>query len=134
MPSFSPDGKWIAYQYAGAVYVKPFPGGGRAVQISGFRGTLSPAIWAPDGEELFVLSNAGRLFAAEFRLKPTFGVAVPPREWFRGLYASSSRGQRWDLAPDGRFLMNRESGPTRINLAVNWSEELKQRAPTGREP
>jgi hypothetical protein len=39
----------------------------------------------------------------------------------------------WDISPDGkRFLMMKESGssaggPRKINIVVNWIEELKQR-------
>jgi hypothetical protein len=43
----------------------------------------------------------------------------------------------WDIAPDGkRFLMMKEpviafepGAPQRINIVVNWLEELKQRVP-----
>ncbi len=42
----------------------------------------------------------------------------------------------YDVAPDGRFLMidlgeTGGQGP-RINVILNWFEELKQRVPTGR--
>jgi pectate lyase len=44
----------------------------------------------------------------------------------------------WDISPDGkRFLMMKEAGstasetggPRKINIVVNWFEELKQRVP-----
>ena len=46
----------------------------------------------------------------------------------------------WDMSPDGkRFLMMRElkpsgdsstgAGPRKINIVLNWTEELKQRVP-----
>jgi hypothetical protein len=47
--------------------------------------------------------------------------------------------QQWDLNPDGkRFLMMKEVGPTgkpaaegprKINIVLNWFEELKRRVP-----
>jgi hypothetical protein len=44
----------------------------------------------------------------------------------------------WDISPDGkRFLMMKEpestvpagGGPRRINMVLNWFQELKQRVP-----
>ena len=44
----------------------------------------------------------------------------------------------WDISPDGkRFLMMKEpaatasagGGPRKINIVLNWFEELKQRVP-----
>ena len=55
-----------------------------------------------------------------------------PKMLFRGSYVSAS----WDISPDGkRFLMIKppeatpspEGGPRKINVVVNWIEELKQR-------
>ena len=46
-----------------------------------------------------------------------------------------------DISPDGkRFLMMKETGPTasaagtpqKINIVVNWIEELRQRVPTSK--
>ncbi len=60
---------------------------------------------------------------------------------FRGDYYSARVGQAilpmWDISPDGkRFLMMKDvaptgsagGGPRRINIVLNWFEELKQRA------
>jgi hypothetical protein len=56
---------------------------------------------------------------------------------FRGKYLSWSywAGHTWDISPDGkRFLMIKQSGSAeilgKINIVVNWFEELKQRVPT----
>jgi hypothetical protein len=43
----------------------------------------------------------------------------------------------YDVAPDGQhFLMvqgsEQEAAPTRLNVIVNWFEELKRRVPTRR--
>jgi hypothetical protein len=45
----------------------------------------------------------------------------------------------YDVSPDGqRFLMLKpveqaEAAPTRINVVLNWFEELKQKVPTGKK-
>jgi hypothetical protein len=59
---------------------------------------------------------------------------------FRGAYVrlSTNDGQPWDISLDGkRFLMMKEagspssaaSGPHKISVVLNWTEELKQRVP-----
>jgi hypothetical protein len=53
---------------------------------------------------------------------------------FQGEYVVSA----WDISPDGkRFLMVKEpgsntpedAGPLKLNVIVNWFEELKERVP-----
>jgi hypothetical protein len=52
---------------------------------------------------------------------------------------TTNDGQPWDISPDGkRFLMMKEpeaaasasGSPRKINVVLNWFEELKQRVPT----
>ena len=59
-----------------------------------------------------------------------------PRMLFEGSYLQTSASfPWWDVTPDGeRFLMLKPvespaSGPTQINIVLNWFEELKQKAP-----
>jgi hypothetical protein len=70
---------------------------------------------------------------------PTF-KAGKPEILFRGTYDqfNTSDVQPWDISPDGkRFLMVKEvgspaspeGGPHKINIVLNWFEELKQRVP-----
>jgi hypothetical protein len=65
--------------------------------------------------------------------EPTF-KAGKPKPLFRGAY--SGGGHAWDLSHDGkRFLMLKEpqsapsagGGPRKINIVLNWIDELKQR-------
>jgi Tol biopolymer transport system component len=149
-PRISPDGRWIAYasdegeRYE--VYVCPFPevGGGRW-QVSTSGGD-SP-LWSPDGRELFYRSDDA-VMAVSVHAEPTFSVTTPI-VLFRGAYFSpSSAGlsslsnghYSWDISPDGRrFLMIKlpvsmgaapaAENPRKINVVLNWFEELKQRVP-----
>jgi hypothetical protein len=61
-----------------------------------------------------------------------------PKALFRLTYVGNSinSGTPWDISPDGkRFLMMKEPQPTasagvaplKINIVLNWFEELKQR-------
>jgi len=38
-----------------------------------------------------------------------------------------------DVTSDGRFLMVKKSPPTQVNVILNWAEELKRLAPTGKK-
>jgi serine/threonine-protein kinase len=139
-PQISRNGRWVAYvsnesgKYE--VYVRPFPDvdGGRW-QVS-TNGGANP-LWSPDGRELFFRSGDA-VMAVPVKTDPTFSFEAP-KILFRGTYFYSDRvvGTLWDISPDGkRFLMMKEPGslsgegrPRKINIVVNWIEELKQRLP-----
>ncbi|MFY9530333.1 MAG: protein kinase [Candidatus Acidiferrales bacterium] len=137
-PMFSPDGHWLAYESDESgrveVYVTPFPGPGGKWQISTEGGT--EAVWARNGRELFY-RNGDKMMAAAVETKPAF-AAGKPKLLFEGHYETSLYAFQpsYDVSPDGkRFLMvkasERESVATRINVVLNWFEELKRRVPTG---
>jgi hypothetical protein len=53
-----------------------------------------------------------------------------PVELFDGPYTLDLLGhQRWDVAPDGRFLMVENSDDFRSVLVQSWSSELNRLAP-----
>jgi Tol biopolymer transport system component len=132
---FSPDGRWLAYvsDETGAyqVYVVPYPGPGPKVAVS-IEGGLEP-IWSSDGRELF-FRRGGRVLAAKMTFTPTLS-AGPTVELFAGPYTLDLLGhQRWDVAPDGRFLMVENSDDFRVVLVENWSSELSRLAPRSGKP
>ena len=103
---FSPDGRWIAYVSAESgrleVYVRPFPAGTPAVQVS-FNGGGHP-LWSPDQKELYFDSN-GRMFAASISTAPAFTAATPRELPIQGFVQGPLRRQ-YDLTPDGKqFLL-----------------------------
>jgi serine/threonine-protein kinase len=131
----SPDGRWVAYQSnesgSTQVFVRPFPGPGAKWQISAERG--SDPHWSRSGRELF-FRYGDKMMAVDVETKPTFR-AGRPRTLFEGRYLSYwDNGNSDDVAPDGtRFLMIEpdpaESGPARVNVVLNWFEEVKRRVP-----
>ena len=125
----SPDGRWLAYQFAGEVHVRPFPkvDEGRW-QIS--RSGGSRPVWGPDGRELFFLSPNGEMMAVPVRTEPGFAPGNA-EVLFAGDYFSGSPTRAYDVSPDGeRFLMLKldESGET-FQVVLNWVEELKRLVP-----
>ncbi len=133
---FSPDGRFIAYESGEGgeqleVYVRPYPQINPRMKISTNGGT-SPR-WGPGGRELFYRIG-GKLMAVSVTSTPEL-VASPPRELFDGPYGA------YDTLPDGQsFVMVkvRSAGdtPTRINLVLNWFQEVTRLAagvaPAGR--
>ena len=120
--AFSPDGRWVAYQSNESghpeIYVRPFvppvrrgnPGsGGGQWQVS-TAGGIFP-VWRPDGKELYYLDPSGAMMAAPVAVSgSTFerGAAVrlfPTRIAGGGM---GNKGRQYDVAPDGRFLINAE--------------------------
>jgi hypothetical protein len=88
-------------------------------------------------------ANGNAVIAVSVKTSPTF-IFETPRTLFQGTYVSSanSPGSRdfgtWDISPDGKqFLMIKEPtsaesasrGARKINIVLNWIEELKQKMP-----
>ena len=135
--AISRDGKWIAYtsdesgQYE--VYVRPFSGSGGKRQISVAGG--EEVTWSPDGHSLFYREGQ-RWMSVAVKTQPDFS-AETPKAMFEGPYLNVP-GVSYDVAPDGqRFMMLEESvkqpPTTRLNVVLNWFEELTQRVPTGKK-
>lgn len=128
---FSPDGSAFAYvsdESGGEfqVYVTPYPGPGRRVPVS-IDGGLSP-IWSADGKELF-FRQGSKVMAASIVLEPEIDVSTPV-ELFDGPYTVDLSGhQRYDVAPDGRFLMVENSEDFRIVVVEGFFHELNRLVP-----
>jgi hypothetical protein len=94
-------------------------------------GGREPA-WSRDGKELFY-RNGDKMMAVAVKFKPTFDHSTPELLFDRP-YQHWGSLRNYDVASDGRFLMIKDSEPladvARIDVVLNWSEELKQRVPT----
>ena len=139
-PRFSPDGRWLAYLSDESsrveIYVQPFPGPGGKWQISTDGGT--EPVWNRNGRELFY-RNGDKMMAVDIATQPSFSAGTP-RMLFEGQYIPTpTTSPNYDVTPDGqRFLMLKsveqaQTGPTQINVVLNWFEELKQKVPTGKK-
>ena len=137
LPALSPDGRWLAYQSAELgemdVYVRPFPDvSSRRWQIS-VGGGWAP-LWSPDGREIFYRSDTS-LMAVATRTQPDFAVLGTPAPLFSlsDYVLAGVRGIRYDVAPDGRFLLLKDEtrgGPRdRIVVVQHWFEELRRLVP-----
>ncbi len=131
-PSFSPDGRWLAYisneSGQNEVYVVPFPQRGGKYQISTKGAYYSR--WQPDGKTLLYLSGR-QVMEVDVRLSPSFDFS-PPR---KVLELPKTWNGFWDVSSDGkRFVVGAmKSGdvqPAQVNIVVGWFEELKKKFAT----
>jgi serine/threonine protein kinase len=144
-PQFSPDGQWMAYTSnesgSSEVYVQAFPGPGEKHQIS-TSGGINPD-WAPNGRELFYLDLGRRPEAGSFLVYSMMAVDITanpfkagtPRTLFGGVSLATYPLRSYDVYPDGQHFIVAKNDElpdqrvTRLNVVLNWFEELKRRAP-----
>ena len=139
-PEFSPDGRWLVYASNESgrdeVYVRPYPGPGRALQISTAGGGYPG--WSRDGSEIFYRWQAD-FFAVRITIDGENLHPGTPVRLFDWRYERARPVRSWDVAPDGRFLVTGKTtdadldltrdrfAPDRIHVVLNWFEELKRK-------
>ncbi len=146
-PSFSPDGRWLAYESSESgtteVSVRAFPppasGLGGKWQISTNGGTTPR--WSPSGHDLLYQSG-DQILAASYTVKGDTFVADKPRVWIAKLGAAPTGlvGSTWDLAPDGKRVVvvtpvESADAPKQEHEVVfvqNFFDELRRRVPWGK--
>jgi len=97
-----------------------------------------PCPLSPKGEAFAFLFRSLLDFSRGDATQPSFAVGNR-RLVFEGQYQLPPGAfPRYDVSPDGqRFLMLKpieqaQAPPTRINVVLNWFEELKRRVPQGK--
>jgi serine/threonine-protein kinase len=103
-PSFSPDGRWLAYRSnesgTSQVYVRAFPDKGGKWQISNSGGWLP--IWSRNGRELLFETLDNHIMSAAYTVNGDSFVADKPRLWSEKQIGGAVLDKNVDLAPDGK--------------------------------
>ena len=137
-PSFSPDGRYIAYNSAETgsfeVFVRPFPDATAGKWQVSTQGGVMP-LFAHSGREMFYVDPNRNLVAVEIETSAGFRMlsrqtlfAIPPG------YVTNQIDTGWyDITPDDqRFLMFRHvPGSANVDFVLvnNFLEELRERVP-----
>jgi Tol biopolymer transport system component len=126
MPTFSPDGRWVAYGSVETgqteIFIRSYPDGKTVRQISA-DGGLEP-VWCQSGELFYRSGN--RWFSVRIRTAPELQWD-PPRLRFETDFIDTP-GRSYDVSPDGkRLLVVKRAEPdvrNRIELVLNWTGVL----------
>ena len=134
VPTFSPDGRWLAY-YSNAtgrdeVYVRPFPGPGGQWQISTGGGTYPT--WSRARPELFYASLDHHIMVVPYRVDGGTFRPDKPAVWTDTPF-NDGQYRRFTLDPTGdRFAVGKRLEDEHFGTAVfilNFFDHLRRLAP-----
>ena len=137
VPTFSPDGRWIAYYSdetgRNEVYVRPFPGPGGKWQVSTGGGTYPT--WSRKGEELFYATLDQHIMVVRYRVEGNSIRADKPTLWTETPF-SAGQYRRFTLHPnDDRFAVGNQpeaQNSGRVVFIFNFFDELRRLAPSSK--
>jgi Tol biopolymer transport system component len=141
--TFSPDGRWIAYNAfergdrgRAVSFVRPFPPTAARYQLPDAEGganmTIHP-VWSRKTAELMYSVGPGMLATAAVDTRSTVEFGAPSVVQIPG--TGDVQVRSWDLTPDGqhivRVIETDLDGTLQppIRVVINWFEELKARVP-----
>jgi serine/threonine-protein kinase len=144
-PSFSPDGRWLAYVSTetgrAEVFVASFPPGGGKWQVSDGGG--AQPLWSGDGRELFFRTDEG-IMSVRVSTEGESFLATRPEVVFEGNFLGGIRGvllpgfnfPDYEVAANGdRFVMFQGTTEgalaTEAKVVLGWFEELQRLASAG---
>jgi Tol biopolymer transport system component/predicted Ser/Thr protein kinase len=140
-PSFSPDGRWLAYSSdesgTNQVYVRAFPDKGGGWQISSGGGAMP--IFARNGKDLFFYDvSADRIMVAGYSAKGDAFVAEKPRVWSNHSLALTVNGgvaAQYDISSDGKRIAaayaSAQPDSGHVIFLENFVDELQRKIPLG---
>jgi len=140
-PSFSPDGRWMAYSSDESgtfqVYVRAFPDKGGKWQISNSNGTYP--MWSRNGHELFFEALDNHVMVAAYAVKGDSFVADKPRVWSGKQLAGVANGAKnIDIAPNGKRIValmpvdtpEGQKAQSHVIFLENFFDEVRRRTVT----
>jgi serine/threonine-protein kinase len=145
-PEISPDGKWLAYVSnetgRAELYVQSYPESGRRVTITSEG--AQEAAWSRNSPELFYRIG-NRMMSVRFKVNGADFVPEKPVMLFQqgSLGGGTTVRATFDVAPDGRFLLNqtvpeqgderaRKISPSYLRFVINWTQDTRRLLSTPR--
>jgi serine/threonine-protein kinase len=137
--SFSPDGRWLAYDSNEngdfEIYVRPFPGPGGKWQISTGGGRYPK--FSRTTKELFYRTPDSKIMVAPYTVTGDSFAAGKPQLWSPGQFTERLGSVNFDIHPDGkRFVVlktppsKEASAPSKLSFVFNFFDELRRKAPS----
>lgn len=138
-PSFSPDGRWLAYSSdetgTPEVYCRRFPEGDQKQKVSSGGGRMPH--WSQDGSTLYYMSVRA-IMQVSVKQTETLEIGVPTtalnlrESQMESALKDLFFARRFEVGPQkNRFLLTevRSVGdlPDRMEIVLDWFEELKQK-------
>jgi Tol biopolymer transport system component len=136
-PTFSPDGRWMAYGSNESgnweVYVRAFPDNGSKAQVSASGGRIPR--WSPNGRELFYRTDDQRIMAATYTTKGRSFAVHSRRQWSPVRLADTGVLSNFDLSPDGLRILalmpavrpEDQQTENHVTIMLNFSDEVRRR-------
>jgi Tol biopolymer transport system component len=141
-PSFSPDGRWLAYRSnesgTSQIYVRTFPDKGGKWQISNSGGWLP--IWSRNGRELLFETMDNHIMVAAYTVNGDSFVADKPRLWSEKQIGGAVLNKNVDLAPDGKRIValmpvetaEAQKAQNHVIFLENFFDDVRRKVPIGK--
>ncbi len=141
-PSFSPDGRWLAYSSTESgsfqVYVRAFPDKGGKWQISNSGGAYP--VWSRNERELFFRNEDNQIMVSSYTVKGDSFVADKPRVWSEKRIGIVGQTANYDLAPDGKRIIalmpvetaEAQKAQNQVIFLENFFDEVRRKVPIGK--
>jgi Tol biopolymer transport system component len=135
-PSFSLDGRWMAYasNESGTfeIYVQRFPDDGTKVRVSTSGGVVP--YWSPNGHELFYRTDANRVMVVTYRTVGDSFTAGMPQPWSQHTLADTGVLPNFAVDASGERILALMSAPPKdpqspnhVTVILNLDEEVRRR-------
>jgi Tol biopolymer transport system component len=141
-PTFSSDGRWLAYSSDESgiyqVYVRAFPDKGGKWQISDSSGRWPT--WSRNGRELFFETEERHLMVAAYTATADSFIVDKPRIWSDKQLANTGNPTNYDIAPDGKRVAaimpvetaDAQKAQSHVIFLENFFDEVRRKVPLGK--
>jgi len=134
-PTFSPDGRWMAFVAYRAgqfeVYVRAFPDNGTEVQVS--RGGGRDPCWNRTGELIYA-TEGQQIMVAAYHVNGGAFEADAPRLWSNARLGDAGVLGNFDVAPDGRIVAllpppdaAARQATNHVTFVINFFDDVQRR-------